>query len=120
MKSDFSKENLKKYKTPALAAAVMAAAGLATGWGAAQLRPVPEGIAAGAVPQAGGAAQDTAPRTPSLGETLTVSSLRRFLETGEYAQAAARAAEAENLPDSLKTYVDEYFSSLTGGDGREP
>lgn len=39
---------------------------------------------------------------------------------GEYAQAAARAAEAENLPDSLKTYVDEYFSSLTGGDGREP
>ncbi len=88
MKSDFSKENLKKYKTPALAAAVMAAAGLATGWGAAQLRPVPEGIAAGAVPQAGSAAQDTAPRTPSLGETLTVSSLRRFLETGEYAQAA--------------------------------
>lgn len=39
---------------------------------------------------------------------------------GEYAQAAARAAEAENLPDSLKIYVDEYFSSLTGGDGREP
>ena len=39
---------------------------------------------------------------------------------GEYAQAAARAAEAENLPDSLKTYVDEYFSSLTGGDRREP
>lgn len=39
---------------------------------------------------------------------------------GEYAQAAARAADAQNLPDSLKSYIDEYFSSLTGGDGRQP